>query len=251
MIRLALAALLCATPALAESGIREAKLPPKAVGKVVKLEGSATRTNSDGKKHALKLDSAIESQDMLEVAAKGLLKLELGDGTVIALDEKSRLQMHDAVLHGTSLTWFSATLRPGRIWARVKPVVSGGKFEVKTLHSLSEVRGTIFRIDAEQLIKGAQGRKADVVRVYEGAVRVVPAAEVLAKSKPTASPKDGGTRAQVAGPTQVGWEEWEKKFAELQSNSQLTVGVDLWEQAELDRAALSDRFQKWIDADAK
>jgi hypothetical protein len=238
MLRVALAAVLALAPLGAFAS----------VGKVVKLDGAATRTGSDGKKEPLKLDAAIELKDTIDVGAKGLLKLELTDGSVIALDEKSRLEITEADFKGQDVSAFSATLSAGKLWTKVKKLLGDSKFEVKTPRAVAGVRGTIFRIDADALIKGAKGRKADVVRVVEGVVRVNPSAEVASKSKaakPAANAK--GPRTQVAGPTEVTADEWEKKFVELQQNSQIAVGLDLWEQAELDKAAMSDRFQKWVD----
>jgi hypothetical protein len=109
------------------------------------------------------------------------------------------------------------------------------------------VRGTIFRIDADTFIKGAKGRKADVVRVIDGVVGVSPSKEVASKSKAAARPVQKGPRTEVAGPTLVTADEWEQKFVELQKNTQIAVGIDLWEQAELDQAALNDRFAKWVE----
>ena len=240
MIRLAAVTLLLSGSAFAS------------VGKVVKLQGGATRTSAEGKKEALAVDAAIELKDVIEVAAKGALKLELSDGSVIALDEKSRLEINEADFKGQDVSAFSATLSAGKLWTKVKKLLGDSKYEVKTQRAVAGVRGTIFRIDADALIKGARGRKADVVRVIEGTVRVNPSAEVARKSKaaaPAAVAK--GPRTQVAAPAEITADEWEKKFAELQQNQQIAVGIDLWEQAELDRAALNDRFQKWVEADSK
>jgi hypothetical protein len=239
VIRVAAVALLLAAPSFAS------------VGKVVKLQGGATRTTADGKKAALAVDAAIELKDVIDVAAKGALKLELTDGSVIALDEKSRLEINEADFKGQDVSAFSVTLTAGKLWTKVKKLLGDSKYEVKTQRAVAGVRGTIFRIDADALIKGAKGRKADVVRVIEGTVRVNPSADVASKSKPTATVDKKGPRTQVAGPTEITADEWEKKFVELQQNQQIWVGVDLWEQAELDRAALNDRFQKWVEADAK
>ena len=230
-----------------------------AVGKVVKLDGAATRTASDGKKEDLKPDAAIELKDVIEVAPKGLLKLELTDGSVIALDEKSRLEITEADFKGMEVSSFSATLSAGKLWTKVKKLMGESKYEVKTQRAVAGVRGTIFRIDADTLVKAAKGRKADVVRVVEGVVGVSPSKEVAAKSRASAPKANAkapvavngvtGPRTQVAGPTEISADEWEKKFVELQKNTQIAVGIDLWEQAELDKAAMNDRFQKWVDAE--
>ena len=51
----------------------------------------------------------------------------------------------------------------------------------------------------------------------------------------------------MPGPTEITADEWEKKFVELQKGQQIVVGVDLWEQAEIEAAAKNDAFSKWIE----
>lgn len=237
MSRLLALALLCAAPAALASA-----------GRVVKLEGAATRTAAGGKAQALQVGSAIERFDVLEVKPQGLLKLELADGSELALDEKSKLAITQADFAGQELKAFSATLSAGKLWSRVKQLAPEATYEVRTQRAVAGVRGTIFRIDADALIQGARARRADVVRVVEGQVRVSPSATVAAKSRAAPAPPASGPRTAVAGPTEISAAAWEQRFAVLQEKTQLWVGVDLWEQAELDAAALGDRFQKWVDA---
>lgn len=237
MSRLLAMALLCAAPAA-----------PASAGRVAKLEGAATRTAAGGTAQPLQIGSAVEREDLLEVKPQGLLKLELADGSELALDEKSKLAITQADFEGRDLKAFSATLSAGKLWSRVKKFAPKATYEVRTLRAVAGVRGTIFRIDADALIQGARARRADVVRVVEGQVRVSPTAKVAAKSKAAPAPPANGPRTAVAGPTEISVEAWESRFVVLQEKTQLAVGVDLWEQAELDAAALGDRFQKWVDA---
>ena len=237
MIRLALSALLLLAPLTASA----------AVGKVQKLEGGATRTPEGGKAEDLQVGGEIQLKDTIEVKAKGMLKLELTDGSVLALDEKSKLVINEADFEGQERKGFSAFLGAGKLWTSVKKALGGAKYEVTTQRAVAGVRGTIFRIDADALVKAAnKGRKADVVRVVEGVVRVNPSKEVAEKSK-AAKPAPKGPRTQVAGPQEITADEWEKKFVELQKNTQIAVGIDLWEQAEIDSAAMNDKFQKWVN----
>lgn len=217
------------------------------IGKVLVVE-EATRAGADGKAAKLEVGTPIELGDTLEVK-KGNLKLELTDGSVIMLSEKSKLLIKEADFAGQERKGFSAFLEAGKLWTRVKAALGGAKYEVTTERAVAGVRGTIFRIDADALVKGARGgkaRSASIVRVVEGVVAVHPSAAV-AKASTAQLPPPKGPRKQVPGPTEITADEWEKKFVELQKGQQLAVGVDLWEQAEIEAAAKNDAFAKWIE----
>ncbi len=216
------------------------------VGKVATLEGEATRTPKGGAAEALKSGSSIELGDTLSVKT-GNLKFELNDGSVIMLAPSSVLEITEAEFQGQERSGFAGLLKAGSLWTKVKKAIGGGKFEVSTSRAVAGVRGTIFRIDADALVKGARGkgRKASIVRVVEGAVGVKPTPEI-AKSIKNAVPKKG-PRVEVPGPKEVSADEWEKIFVELAANQQVVVGLDLWEQAEIDAASKNDAFAKWIE----
>jgi hypothetical protein len=217
------------------------------IGKISTLEGEATRTPKGGAAVALAAGSAIELGDVITVKT-GNLKLELTDGSIIALAPASTLEITEAEFEGQERKGFSGLLKGGSLWTRVKKALGGGKFEVSTERAVAGVRGTIFRIDADALVKAAnkgQGRRASIVRVIEGSVAVKPSA-VIAKSLKKAAPKKG-PRVEVAGPQEVSVDQWEKIFVTLAANQQIAVGVDLWEQAELEEAAKNDAFSKWIE----
>ncbi|PZR10807.1 MAG: hypothetical protein DI536_19220 [Archangium gephyra] len=218
------------------------------VGKIAALEGEATRTPKGGAAEALKVGSSVELGDTLTVKT-GNLKFELTDGSVIMLAPASVLEITQAEFEGQERKGFAGFLKGGSLWTKVKKALGGGKFEVSTERAVAGVRGTIFRIDADALVKAAkgknQGRKASIVRVVEGAVAVKPT-EAIARSIKSAAPKKG-PRVEVAGPKEVSADEWEKIFVTLAANQQIVVGVDLWEQAEFDAAAKADAFSKWIE----
>ena len=216
------------------------------VGKVVKLDGSASRAPKGGSVEALKEGSTIELGDTVEVKA-GALKLELTDGSVIALSEKSVLEITEAEFEGQERKAFSGFLKSGSLWTKVKKALGGGKFEVTTDRAVAGVRGTIFRIDADTFVKAAKGkgRKASIVRVVEGVVAVKPTKQI-AKTLTRARPKKGA-RVAVAGPTEISQDEWETRFVELQKGTQIAVGDDLFEQAQLDEAAQRDAFGAWLE----
>jgi hypothetical protein len=235
------------TRLLVVAGTVVASLAWAEVGKVAALEGEATRTPKGGSAEALKVGSNVELGDTLSVKT-GNLKFELNDGSVIMLAPASTLEITEAEFQGQERTGFSGLLKSGSLWTKVKKALGGGKFEVSTERAVAGVRGTIFRIDADALIKGAKsakGRKASVVRVVEGAVNVKPTPEIARTIKAAAKPK--GPRVQVPGPQEVTVDQWEKIFVDLAANQQVVVGVDLFEQAELEAAAKTDAFAKWIE----
>jgi len=218
------------------------------VGKVTVVDGQATRAPKDGAAVALAVGGEIELGDTL-VVKSGNLKFELTDGSVVALGTGSKLQISEAEFEGQERKGFSAFLGAGSLWTKVKKTLTGAKFEVTTERAVAGVRGTIFRIDADTLVKAAKGRKASVIRVVEGVVNVKPSASVIKAShaaalKPVVKP---GKRVEVAGPTEITADEWEKKFVDLQANQQVIIGVDLWDQAEAAAAAKNDAFSKWLD----
>jgi hypothetical protein len=218
------------------------------VGKVASHEGEAPRTPKGGAAEALKVGSLIELADTITVKA-GNLKFELNDGSVIMLAPASTLEITEAEFEGQERKGFSGLLKAGSLWTKVKKALGGGKFEVSTERAVAGVRGTIFRIDADALVKAAKGkakgRKASIVRVVEGAVAVNPSKAIARTLKGALKPK--GPRVEVAGPKEVSVDEWEKIFVTLAANQQIAVGVDLWEQAEIDEATKNDAFSKWIE----
>jgi len=232
-----LAALLCAVVASAE------------VGKVALLEGAATRTPRGGQAVALAKDSAIELGDTIEVKS-GNLKLVLTDESIIMLAPASKLEITEAEFEGQERKGFKALLQSGSLWTKVKKALGGGGYEVSTERAVAGVRGTIFRIDADKMVtasKPPRARKASIVRIVEGTVNIRPSAMVAKASTGAAPPPKKGPRVQVAGPTEVSADEWEKKFVDLQQNQQIAVGVDLWDVAQFEEAARRDAFAKWIE----
>ncbi|MDP3231526.1 MAG: FecR domain-containing protein [Myxococcales bacterium] len=219
------------------------------VGKVALMEGAATRTPRGGQAVALAKDAAIELGDTIEVKS-GNLKLVLTDESIIMLAPASKLEITEAEFEGQERKGFKALLQTGSLWTKVKKALGGGGYEVSTERAVAGVRGTIFRIDADKMVTAAKppkARKASIVRIVEGTVNIRPSAMVAQTSTAAAPPLKKGPRVQVAGPTEVTSDEWEKKFVDLQQNQQIAVGVDLWDVAQFEEAAKRDAFAKWIE----
>ena len=74
------------------------------------------------------------------------------------------------------------------------------------------------------------------------------------EAAPKVKPRDGEDgeegrrqeRKEVAGPTEISADDWEKKFVELQKGQAVIVGADIWEAAEADQKMKDDAFGKWI-----
>lgn len=223
-----LPAALLLLPALAFGGI----------GKVTVAEGKSSRTPRGGAPVSLTVGAQIELNDTIDVAKGGKLKVSLNDGSVIMLQDESRLQIDEAAFKDQQREGFKASLSFGRFWAKVQKTLSGteAKFEVSTPRAVAGVRGTIFRVDAARLVSGATTRNvkaqapATQVTVKEGKVGVE--AQVRPQAR-TAVAKDGAAkepRRQVKGPAQLkDAAEWEKRFVELQRGMSVTVGDDLTE----------------------
>lgn len=218
------------------------------VGKVAALEGEATRAAKDGAAEALKVGSNIELGDTITVKS-GNLKFELNDGSVIMLAPASVLEITKAEFEGQERKGFQGLLKGGSLWTKVKKALGAGEFEVSTERAVAGVRGTIFRIDADALVKAAKGkgRKASIVRVIEGSVAVNPSKLIAAQLAEALKKKKAGPRVEVPGPKEVTVQEWEKIFVTLAANQQIAVSADLWEQAELEEAVKKDAFAKWIE----
>jgi hypothetical protein len=214
------------------------------VGKVTEL-GAGSRTGKDGKSEELKVGTAIQLEDTLK-ASKGILKFTLNDGSVIALSESSELKVSKADFEGQERKGdgFLGFLRKGSLWTSVKKAVGGAPFQVETERAVAGVRGTIFRIDADAVVKGA---KVSIVHVRDGVVRVNPSASLKKQMAKTVKGQVAGKeRKEVAGPTEISADAWETRFLELQKGQAITVGPDIWESAEAGQKLRDDAFEKWI-----
>jgi FecR-like protein len=236
------------------------------VGKVTVLKGQATRSPKGGAAAAaLKEGAEIELGDTLTVGQDSDVKITLNDESLLLVGANSTLRIEEAKFEGLERRAFSARLVLGKVWAKVTKAVSGSEaeFEVTTDRAVAGVRGTVFRVDAtKQLLsaassaapshaplpkKGVQsvttvkvsvGRVAVEAMVRNMAMGATPPAEGLAQGTKTAAvtppPAGGkkGPRTLVAGPQEISKEQWEKKFVELQQHQAITVGEELWQQAD-------------------
>ena len=185
-MRLTAALLLLALPVAAQTKTAQ----------VSALEGKAQRTRS-GARSALRLGVAVAQGDVLETQPGARLEVRFSDNSVLRLGPAARLQLVEAHFGaGAARRKLTARLFFGKLWAKVTSVIQGEqKFQIETENAVAGVRGTTFRVDANE-------DKSVLVRVYDGAVAV-------GKSAPPDSHKSA-KREEVAGPQEVSRDQWEK-----------------------------------------
>lgn len=251
-----------------------------AVGKVSVLKGQATRTPKGGAAAALKQDGEIELGDTLAVGQDSDMKITLNDESLLLVGANSTVRIDEAKFEGLERRAFSARLVLGKVWAKVTKAVSGSeaKFEVTTERAVAGVRGTVFRVDATKLLSAASSSAAPLprkgpqsvttVKVSVGRVAVEamvrnmamgatpPPGDTTGASTTTspgtktaaATPPSGGKKERklVAGPQEITKDQWEKKFVELQQHQAITVGEELWQQADWSPEQDKDEFATFI-----
>jgi hypothetical protein len=159
------------------------------------LEGRAQRARAGGGRSDLRPGAPLIQGDTIETRAASRLEIRFSDGSVLRLGPSSKLQLTQALFGGPARRKLNARLFFGKLWAKVVSVIQGEqKFEVETENAVAGVRGTTFRVDAND-------DKSVLVRVYDGSVAV-------GKGAPAGVAP--GERHEVPGPQEVTREEWEK-----------------------------------------
>jgi hypothetical protein len=218
--------------------------PAAPPGQVTFVSGEATRA-AGGQVEKLALGSAIFVGDTLETQGRTRLEITLRDQSVVRVGPRSRVVLA-AALFGRTVEErkVAARLLAGEIWAKVAKVVGGdSRFDVQTANAVAGVRGTTFRVDAK-------ADRSVVVKVYGGTVAVAggPVPRPRHEGPQPAKREDGaapakGARRQVAGPTAVTRERWERLVGEMM---QVKVGADGSAAApEPFALAEADAFETW------
>jgi len=162
------------------------------------LEGSAQKSRGRGVRGDLRVGAVLGQGDTIETQDATRLEIRFGDGSVLRLGPKSRVQLAEAHFGGgAARRKLTARLFLGRLWAKVTSVIQGDqKFQVETENAVAGVRGTTFRVDAN-------ADRSVLVRVYDGSVAV-------AKKAPLYEEEGLPGRREVPGPDEVTRDEWEK-----------------------------------------
>jgi hypothetical protein len=127
-----------------------------------------------------------------------LAELKLPDASALRLGPRARLALAAAHFErGPARRQLSVRLFFGKVWAKVTSAAGGEqRFQIETENAVAGVRGTTFRVDAQE-------DRSVLVRVYSGTVAVRRNAPSYAR------PEDGGRR-EVPGPEEVTRDAWEK-----------------------------------------
>jgi hypothetical protein len=211
-------------------GALAAGAAPK-TAQVSALEGKAQRSRGGGARSDLRLGMAVGQGDTIETQEKARLEIRFSDNSVLRLGSRAKLQLAEAHFAAAARRRLRARLFFGKLWAKVTSVLQGEqKFEVETENAVAGVRGTTFRVDANE-------DKSVLVRVYDGSVAVGKGAAQAGAP--------GGERREVAGPQEVTREQWEKlvgKQMQIFIAADGTPGEPEEFPAEVDK---DDAFARW------
>lgn len=185
----------------------------------------------------LKKGDMLKKNDVIKLAAKSRLEIRFPDGTIMRLAEKSSVKMNDLFYNNqTKGKKFYVDLSAGKLWATVKKLVTpDSSVAVQTSNAVAGVRGTVYRVNAEE-------DKSVLVKVYSGTVYVAnppkddTGTPAVAVSKPTEVP---GPREVPPPYHEVSLQEWTIIVKAMQQVSVSADGVasqaqDFDPKAELD-----------------
>ncbi|MEW5848087.1 MAG: FecR family protein [Myxococcota bacterium] len=216
-------------------------------GKVTFIKGGAQQGQSEkGPFKPLRRNDDVREGAWLKTAGDGRLEVKLADGSLVRLASGTTLKLGEAKADkAQEPAAGQSKLTAGKMWASVtKAVGSESKFAVRTENAVAGVRGTTFRVNAEE-------DGSTLVKVYEGAV-AVSNAPIVEKQKAAGGGKKGPidfkNRTQVAAPFQeVSKEEWEKIVGQMMSIRVAKDGTQA-EPTEFtaENDAASEEEKEWI-----
>ncbi len=211
---------------------------PKApAGTVSFVAGEATRAGA-GAPEKLAVGSIVYPGDVLETHRRTRLEVRLADDSVLRLGPTSRAVVETARFGKTAEGRnVSAKLVVGKIWANVAKAVGGeARFQVQTENAVAGVRGTTFRVDAEN-------DRSVVVKVYSGSVAV--ASGPIPRPEHRGAQPDKPGRRQIAGPKQISREQWEKIVTSMMQVRVSAEGVPAEPEAFALAGAGHDEWEEW------
>jgi FecR protein len=177
------------------------------------VEGKAQRASAKGGPEDLKVGVAVTAGDTITTGEDARVELKFADASVLRVGPSAKLLLTDAHFNeGPAKRKMTVRLFFGNVWAKVTSIVSGDqKFAVETENAVAGVRGTTFRVDANN-------DKSVLVRVYAGAVAVAKPVPLYDKSKGRP-----GEREEVDGPQEISLEQWTKLVG---AQMQIVIGAD-------------------------
>jgi len=157
--------------------------------KVVRLKGAARYSTGNNVWQQLKVGDVVKPGTVIQTAAKSSVDLVLGDGSapvnrpvpgemisyqptaeqnMIRLWDNTLLSVDKMTISDTgadAVTETQLDLKAGHIFGSVKKMSAASKYEVKIPNGVAGIRGTIYDISAEGLVKVLVG---SVVLAYVG-----------------------------------------------------------------------------------
>lgn len=144
--------------------------------------------------------------DKIETKKESRCEVTLMTGDIIRIDANSLFTLEKVEASGNS-TKTESSVGVGKVWTNIKKIFTDdGYFKVKSPSAVIAVRGTIYRVDANQ-------DTTTQVVVYDGEVAVSPNTAGLgwdgrAPQQVGQKPQQVAPPQQVGGPTEVSVETW-------------------------------------------
>lgn len=162
------------------------------------LEGTAFKS-IDGKEWKPVLKGEFLGINInVKTGAKSRLELTLPDGSKVRFSENTAFKV-ETLLFTAEERGFEINVLFGKVWSKAAKFKKRSRFEIKTATAVAGIRGTTFRIDANE-------DHSSLVKVYEGEVSVTSLpSETKDKGR---KPKYVSGPKEVQGPHEVSREEW-------------------------------------------
>lgn len=184
--------------------------------------------------------------DKIETKKESRCEITLKNGDILRIDENSIFTLENIRIGDNSVQGESF-LGIGKLWANIKKIFSDDDyFKVKSPSAVIAVRGTIYRVNANQ-------DTTTEVRVYDGEVSVSPPEQGGAQAPKQEQqprlqqPQQIAPPQEKPGPTEVSVSTW---LAIVKAQQQIVVKPDgKYEQSEFD--AESDAQMDWVQWNMK
>jgi hypothetical protein len=193
----------------------DAKQQRTVAGKVSFLKGQAERSEkADGPWSKIKRNDPVHVGDYLRTQADSRLEVTYSDKSTVRIAAATTMFIADAKVDSAKQErQVTTSIVAGKAWAKVSSAVgSDNKFEVRTDNAVAGVRGTTFRVNANE-------DKSTIIKVYAGAVAVsnAPFFEKKATTEATSptGPIDFANRKPIDQPyKEVTKKQWEQLVAD-------------------------------------
>jgi len=169
------------------------------------IEGTARVISMEHPKgEALKNGDVLAKGQEVRVGERSRIELRFPDGTVMRLAERAVVKLDDiAYRKQDGDKTVKVGLSIGKLWAKVRQMATpNSRVEVWTANAVAGVRGTVYRVNAEE-------DKSAIVKVYDGTVSVegIPREKEIQPSPPPPVPVPG-PHAVPPPYHEVTMEEW-------------------------------------------